>query len=171
MTNVLPLTDADRAELIAFLDGELPSEAASVFEAKLNRDPRFQAEAETLRRAWDLLDYLPRVQPSSDFTSRTLEQIAAVPRASAAAAGPRRGHTWAWGFGWVAAVLLAAAGGYDWMAFVLHRNVPREVEPIDLDQHLIRDLRVIENKHLYDQVDSLDFLRALDTPELFGDER
>ncbi len=162
------LNDDERAELIAYLDGELEEEAARAVEAKLNRDPRLRAEAETLRRAWDLLDYLPRPEPSTDFTSRTVQRISV----QAATRGRARGRwrTWTLGAGWAAAVLLAAGASYNWTATHLHRQATRLEEPIDVDQLLVRDLRVLENKRLYDQVDSLEFLRKLDSPELFGDE-
>jgi hypothetical protein len=34
----------------------------------------------------------------------------------------------------------------------------------------VRDLRLIENKRLYDLVEDLEFLQALDDPDLFGDD-
>ena len=40
----------------------------------------------------------------------------------------------------------------------------------DPDPDLTRDLRLIENKRLYDHVDDLDYLKSLDQPELFGDD-
>jgi hypothetical protein len=38
------------------------------------------------------------------------------------------------------------------------------------DDLLLRDLRLIENKRLYDLVDDANFLRLLDEPDLFGDD-
>ncbi|MGL4555560.1 MAG: anti-sigma factor family protein, partial [Gemmataceae bacterium] len=55
----VPLTARERADLVAYLDGELSGEAAESMEAKLNLDPRMRAEAESLKKAWDLLDFLP----------------------------------------------------------------------------------------------------------------
>src|SRR5689334_13497098 len=71
------LSEQDRADLVAYLDGELPRPARHALEAKLSLDPRARAEADALRRTWELLDYLPRPQPSSGFTNRTLERISA----------------------------------------------------------------------------------------------
>src|SRR5262249_41070651 len=67
------LTDEDRANLVAYLDGELDAEAAQALEAKLSVDPTARAEADALKRTWELLDYLPRPEPSPSFTHRTLE--------------------------------------------------------------------------------------------------
>lgn len=170
MTNQPPVNDEDRADLVAYLDGELQGEAARLLEAKLSQDPRLRAEADSLRQAWELLDYVPRPEPSTDFTSRTLERVAALPPRTGA--GHRIGswRTWALGLSWAAAVFLAAVGGYEWMSASLQRPAPQLDEPADPDQYLVRDLRVIENKRLYDHVESLDFLRELDAPDLFGDD-
>ncbi len=63
---------------------------------------------------------------------------------------------------WAAGILLAAAGGYAGSTFLSGRD--RD------DEELVRDLRVIENKRLYEQADDLNFLRQLDHPDLFGDD-
>jgi hypothetical protein len=44
------------------------------------------------------------------------------------------------------------------------------VSPRPTEQDLVRDLRLIENLRYYEQAESLDFLRELDRPELFGDD-
>ena len=80
MAKLPPLSEEERTHLVAYLDGELDGAAASAMEAKLNTDPRFRAEASTLRRTWELLDYLPRPAPSPTFTSRTLERVSMTNR-------------------------------------------------------------------------------------------
>jgi hypothetical protein len=45
--------------------------------------------------------------------------------------------------------------------------VPREPG----EEELIHDLRLIENMRFYDLVEDLEFWRALDKPELFGDDQ
>ena len=59
------------------------------------------------------------------------------------------------------ALLLAGTLGFAGGRF-LHRQkaLPREFS-IDVDEALVRDLGVIENRRLYDNVESIDFLRAL----------
>src|SRR4051794_11131681 len=112
MADELPLSDEERAELVAYLDGELDEQTARSVEALLGRDARARAEAEALRRTWNLLDYLPRPEPSGDFTNRTMERLAV----SRPAAGhwPLRGRwrPWSVGVGWAAAVLLTGSLGY-----------------------------------------------------------
>ncbi len=60
MADKQPLSEQEKADLVAYLDGELGGEAARSLEAKITLDPAARSEAETLKRTWDLLDYLPR---------------------------------------------------------------------------------------------------------------
>ena len=163
MTNPSPLSEDERADLVAYLDGELTGEQARALEAKLSLDPAARAEADALRRAWDLLDFLPRPEPSATFAERTVSRLAPAPTRTSPLA-PRR-TSWKpalWGAGWAAAVVLAGLAGYKGVQRAT-RHEPGEAE-------LTRDLRVIENKRYYDLVDDLDFLRQLDHPDLFGEE-
>jgi anti-sigma factor RsiW len=161
MTQPTALTEQERADLVAYLDGELGGEAARALEAKLSLNPSARAEAEALRRTWELLDYLPRPEPSPNFTHRTLSRLPSL-RATQRRPAASRWRGLLWGGGWAAAVLLAALGGYAGFRW----GVPREPD----ERELVRDLRVIENKRFYDLVEDLDFLRKLDQPDLFGDE-
>jgi anti-sigma factor RsiW len=156
----MPLNDEERAALIAYLDGELDEEATRELEARINRDPVVRTEVESLRRTWELLDYLPRAEPSPTFTSRTVERLA-TQRAGATGA-QRLWRRAASLLGWAAAVVAAAAVGFGGV----HLLVPREPR----DEELARDLRILENRRLYEHADSLDFLRELDHPDLFGDD-
>jgi hypothetical protein len=116
------LNDEDRENLVAYLDGELEVEAARDLEGRLQLDPAARQEAEALKQAWDLLDYLPRPEVSSTFTNRTLDRIAAVrPSQSVTTVSVRRWVRW---LGWVAAVLLAFGVGYAGAGFL-----PREWSP------------------------------------------
>src|SRR4051794_1130478 len=108
MSQLPPLSEQDRADLVAYLDGELTGEAARAVEARISLDPRVRAEAETLKRTWDLLDFLPRPEPSPSFTQRTLSKVAPVRRpgppplpAGQGKRGRRRAALWA---GWAAAL-------------------------------------------------------------------
>lgn len=152
--------DDDREDLIAYLDGELDDEHSHAVEARLQTDPRARAEAESLKRAWELLDFLPRSEPSPNFTQRTLDRLPSL-------SGSGKGRPWSRmkaglvAVGWVASLFLFALGGYAGFNYVYPR------QPNDME--LIRDLRLLENKPLYDNVEDLDFLKELDHPELFGD--
>lgn len=83
MSNDSPTTDgpADdpfEAELVAFLDGELDPAAARRVQAKLDADPALRARAAELKRAFDMLDYLPKPDPSPTFATRTLDKLPAA---------------------------------------------------------------------------------------------
>jgi anti-sigma factor RsiW len=154
------LSERERADLVAYLDGELTGEAARALEAQLSLNPTARAEAEAFRRTWHMLDYLPRPQPSATFTHRTMQRLTPV-----RAFEQRRGHRWRKrGFvvAWVASLLLAGWAGYAGFNWV--------VPPLPGERELIQDLRIIENERVYERMESLDFWRALDTPELFGDD-
>jgi anti-sigma factor RsiW len=170
MANQSPLKDEDRANLIAYLDGELKGEAARDLEVRLNLDPAVRAEAETLRRTWELLDYLPRPEASTTFTSRTLDRVSAVRPVPVQVKGFARWRPWALGVGWAAALLLAGAAGFAGMSLRPRPDPAVPADPAELEQHLLRDLRVIEHKRLYEHVENIEFLRQLDAPDLFGDD-
>ena len=92
-----PLSDEDRATLVAYLDGELDEDAVRQVEARISQDPTVRAEVESMKRTWELLDYLPRAEPSPTFTHRTVslvtgEHRAAPAGAAAAAALAARGR-------------------------------------------------------------------------------
>jgi anti-sigma factor RsiW len=162
MSDPSRLNEEEHEELVAFLDGELTEDDAHKVEAKLNTDATVRAEAEALRQTWDLLDYLPKPEPSPDFTNRTMERIGPVRKTQTMA---RRGilRKVLLGVGWAAAVVIAVGLGYAGMAHLLTKR-----EPSDAD--LVRELRLIENKRMYELAEDMKFLSALDDPELFGDE-
>src|SRR5208337_3047290 len=148
-----PLTKEDRATLIAYLDGELEEEAARQMEVRLSQEPAVRAEAEVLKRTWDLLDYLPKVEASSHFTHRTLAQVTSRQKIY------RLGRLWIQRVAWAAGVLVALALGYAGVMALVPRH--------PTDEELVRDLRLIENKRLYEEAGSVEFLRELDQPDLF----
>ena len=157
-----PLSEQEHADLIAFLDGELGGAAARRVEARLSLDPHARAEASALKQTWDLLDHLPRAEPSPAFTQHTLERLTLPDAAAASPVGQRGYRTWALGLGWAAALLLSTLVGFAGFDAV----APRE----PTEQELVQDLRFIENKRFYDLIDDMEFLHELDHPELFGEE-
>lgn len=161
MSQPSPPDDKDHSDLIAYLDGELDGEAARAVEARISRDPAVRAEADSLKRTWDLLDYLPRPEPSPNFTHRTLDKLSTHDtRAALGARHPLR--RWLFGAGWAAAMFLVGLVGY--LAAVA------VVPPQAAEKDLVRDLRLIDNLRFYEDVEMLEFLRELDRPDLFGDD-
>jgi anti-sigma factor RsiW len=160
MSSLQPLNDDERDELVAYLDGELPDRTAHGVESKINKDPRVRAEADALKQTWELLDYLPRPEPSPSFTTRTVDRISAMRTAQTTVLGRRR--WWIGGIGWAAAVILAGVGGYAAMT----RLYPKSANTDDM----VGDLRVIENLKAYQAADDIDFLMDLDHPDRFGED-
>jgi anti-sigma factor RsiW len=161
------MNEQERSDLVAYLDGELPPDAARAMEARLSRDPQYRAEAESLTRTWELLDYLSRPEASTEFTTRTLERASGSIRTSPGSTG-RPWSWWAVGACWVAAVLIALAGGWGvarWRSAEHNARVQSELEA-----ELIRNLGTIENLWLFRNVDDLAFAKELNHPDLFGDD-
>jgi hypothetical protein len=161
MSKLAPLNDDERAELVAYLDGELAEPDARGVEARLNQDERVRSEVEALKQTWELLDYLPRPEPSPGFTHRTIERVSVLRPARSALTG--QWDWWFFGVGWAAAVVLCAVAGYAAMTHFYPK------EPAT-DEDMVRDLRIIENKHYYEAADDIDFLRELDHPDRFGED-
>jgi anti-sigma factor RsiW len=161
-------SEEERAALVAYLDGELDEESAQDFEARLSREPDLRAEAEALKKTWELLDYLPRPEPSGGFTHRTLERLAVRETAVLRNGKP---HRWAWlaPAGWAAAMLFAMAGGliaahYWWPGpGQAGKEQPDRVKLAqdDFNAKMARNLSPIENQRIYGPVEDLDFARGL----------
>src|SRR5262245_30216124 len=73
-----PAADPFEADLVAYLDGELDPLAARKVEERLASDPAARQKAAALKKTFDLLDYLPKPEPSPTFTTRTLDKIPAL---------------------------------------------------------------------------------------------
>ncbi|MBX7104832.1 MAG: hypothetical protein K1X57_12175 [Gemmataceae bacterium] len=161
-----PISDDDREELIAYLDGESDRAARKRVEARLNSDPRLRAEADALKKAWELLDHLPRPEPNPTFTTKTLDKLAALRPVSPSATIvlPQVSHR----VPWVWAAITAGGLALGWFAVGLLTG-GRSSANVRLDDPvLVRDLRLIENLPLFHAAESIEFLHALDTPDRFG---
>jgi hypothetical protein len=181
--------DALTSELVAYLDGELDREESEVVGTKISLDPAVRAEADALKKTWDLLDHLPRPEPSPNFTQRTISQIQPVmpspsgqaPARSGAPAtiqiapaptGPLRhslGRRVALFVAWLIAMAAVAFGGYFGRdKYVGHMSRLMRQEQ---DAQIPSELRLLQNLKDFRYVDDLEFLEALDNPDLFGEEQ
>lgn len=170
--------DGATEELVAYLDGELDDKAAESFATRLTLDPKLRAEADAMQRAWDILDVLPRPQPTGNFASRTLSQVMPVPSSASGtqvfvaagspavtmsampAARPSAGF-------WLASlfvILLAGVGGY-----LGHREFAPTPKPV-IPEPTLDDVPLMKNLRLYRNIDDSDYLKKLGSPDLFGDE-
>lgn len=149
MSEASHFSEQERADLVAYLDGELHGEAARTLETKLSLNAAARAEADGLRRTWELLDFLPKPQPSQHFTHRTLERLS--PLRSDEQRRRRRWRICFFAAGWMTALLLAGWAGY---AGYNRLASPQPAERPHADKH----------------IEPLDFWLALAAPDLFGDE-
>ena len=168
------LPEAGTEELVAYLDGELDPQAADAMASRLSLDPELR-KADAYQRTWDILDVLPRPEPSSSFTTRTLSQ--AIPHLSIQQIVPQSAATvqtmtafprarFGMGF-WVASlltILVAGVGGY--FAHRLYAPAPKAVAA----DPSLEDVPLMKNLRLYRNVDDMDYLKRLDSPDMFGDE-
>lgn len=162
------LSEDDRAALSAYLDGELDEESTRRIEVRLSLEPELRCAYDTLRQTWSLLDYLPRSNPSIDFTSRTLDRLSreALPTGSTRWISrvfrrvPAAAIAWSLGVLMALGVGVAVGGWFGGTATV----------EADNDDALVRHLRIVDRWRLYEAADDIDFLRGLDQPDLFGDD-
>ena len=156
MSRIPRLTSEQRAELVAYLDGELEEEKAREIEQTLAASEVARHEVEMLSRTWDLLETLPRESASAEFASKTLETVKVESTPSAAPEWRPYARRGLIGLGWattLAAVTLAgfAAG---------HRWLPRRSDPI------VRDLPLLDRLDAYREVGSVEFLHGLREKEI-----
>jgi anti-sigma factor RsiW len=148
------LTADERANLVAYLDGELPEEAGRALASRVALSPAARHELTTLEQAWNLLDELPRPRADEDFTARTVSLAVTQPAvedqiADLADRTFRR-------LARVVATAVAAVGVLLAARFATARLWP------DRTAALVEDLSLAEDWRAYQEVGSFEFLRALD---------
>jgi anti-sigma factor RsiW len=156
------LSPAERANLVAYLDGELTETEARAIATKLTQSPTARREVESLERTWQLLDHLPRPRAPENFTERTLSGIRRIDErggqfeaaiVSAARRALRAGL-------WVAAALVAFGAGYALTYWAWPNPTAR----------LTRDLSIAEHLDEYREVGTFEFLKLLaNSPEFTSD--
>lgn len=158
----LPDEYSEKEELYStYLDGELTEEEARDFEAKLASNPEERANFQAMKKTWEMLDYLPKPEITSSFTLKTMEKLTQVTTAfpikkSLVSIGK--------GLALAAGILILITGGFRaGSAFVGKSN--------NLDEELRKNLRFYENKRIYDLVENIEFLKKLDDPNLFGQDK
>jgi len=176
---------AENDDLVAYLDGELDGKARQAVEVKLSLDANVRTEAESLKKVWDLLDFLPKAQPTASFTERTLERLAPVTGQMPKVESPSQlslpmpakdtqpmplPTSWTkrvgFGLAWTAAILIAVIGGYHGRGYIM----PPPSRPLkNPDALSLADLRVIENLDWYRHIDDYEFLLKLEASGLFED--
>lgn len=154
------------ADLIAYLDGEMDAETRQKIERCLAEDPQLVQRMREHQRAWDLLDDLPREEVRDDFAQTTLQMVAVAAGGDVQEHASEANHRRRWVWGTVGVSLIAASLAGFWLAS------SRLARP---NRQLLHDLPVIENLEAFQQVEDVEFLRALENEGLFvaevSDER
>src|SRR5688572_6526605 len=148
-------------EIVAYLDGELDSEAEARVVRRLAEDATYRSRLGQLQQAWDLLDNLRGTEADDEFTASTVAMVAVQAEQESKSQQVRivRQRSLAW-LALVAVVLLSVASGYA----VLYRRLTRD------DRNLVRDLDVIERVDEYRSIDDVGFLKSLASDNLFAAE-
>jgi hypothetical protein len=156
----LRLTPDERADLVAYVDGELPESHARTISTKLTKSATARREVEMLQKTWEMLDHLPRPQVTEQFSEKTVSHIRRL---------ELQGNTWepilvAWSarVGRLALYLLIAG------AFLgLGYSLTRWAWP-DKTTRLVRDLTLADRLDEYLEVGSFEFLSQLAESQEFG---
>lgn len=167
--------DPQTEELVAFLDGELDPNTAESVRARIGSDPKLRSEAESLQKAMDALDFLPKAKPSPTFTTKTVSQVipvlpAAISSTAPVAATmpalptpPAPAPAWFWPFA-LGVILLSGVLGY------AGRMLLTKNDDAEINARMLKDVGLLQNLKLYRNIDSIDFLQRLDSPDLFRDD-
>ena len=157
------LSPVERANLVAYLDGELNEAESRAIATKLSLSPTARREVEALEQTWELLEQLPRLKAPENFTEKTLTEVRQLDEAggrleSALATNISRLLQ---ASAWVAASAVAFVLGFVLIHFFWPNPTAR----------LARDLSVAEHLDEYRDVGDFDFLKELVNSPEFGTER
>lgn len=153
------LSPEERANLVAYIDGELTDQESRNIATKLTQSATARQEVESLKKTWELLDHLDRPAASLEFPDRTLTSIRAIELRGSA--WNDRARSWASRGASLALVLGVAAA-----SLMLGFALTRWAWP-DPDARLARDLSLAEHLEEYQEVESPAFLDELVKSKLF----
>lgn len=160
------MTNEEKDDLVAYLDGELSEDETQALEARLSKDPAARAELDSLRQVYGLLDYLPRPEPSDNFTNRTMERLSLAGSGRVTEKVPQPASArWLLPLGWAAMVLLVFGAGWLGAGYIWpHAPGPvvKSPRPLDPDERWVLE----QEGEIKDQAAALegkarvDFIRA-----------
>jgi len=153
------LNPEERANLVAYIDGELTDHESRVIATKLTQSATARQEVDALKKTWELLEYLDRPRASGEFPERTLTTIRAIETKESS--WDSRARSWA-SQGVSLALLVGVATASLLLGFVL----TRWAWP-DSNARLARDLTLAEHLEEYQEVESTEFLDELVKSGLF----
>jgi anti-sigma factor RsiW len=156
----LRLSPDERANLVAYVDGELPEAVSRAMATKLTQSATARREVEMLNRTWELLGHLELPQARPALSERTLTGVRQLEVRTPL--WDSRLASWSSQAAWLIASLMlgAAALGFGYAA-------TRSLWP-DPSARLARELSIAENLNEYLEVGSFDFLKQLAESREFG---
>lgn len=146
------IDENERADLVAYLDGELVGRAAAEVEAKLARSEALRREAGAIQGAYDLLDFLPMPATTPDFTRRTVVFVE-QPRTKEPFVGAGQKSRWLGALPVVVFLAGIVAAFFAGCRLTSAASDPR--------RQLLENLPVIERFEEYRVARDLELLRAL----------
>jgi hypothetical protein len=156
----LRLTPDERADLVAFVDGELPEAHSRLMATKLTQSATARREVEMLQKTWELLDHLDRPHATEQFSEKTISCIHRL---------EMKEHAWepvvaAWSarLARVLVYLVLAA-----ISLGAGFSFTKLVWP-DPTNRLVQDLTLAEHLDEYLEVGSFEFLKELADSNEFG---
>jgi hypothetical protein len=153
-----PISEKDRENLSAYLDGELGDEATEEVVALLGRRQDVRTVAEELKKTWDLLDYLPRPQAPENFTEKTLHKLDTT---KVVLLGRERRWRRAAVVGWAVTLLLAGVMGFIGAFYWPQEQPPQTPANAENTQPQVAD-NSKEIKEVHDRLNSPPLLRKMD---------
>jgi anti-sigma factor RsiW len=157
------LSPEERANLVAYIDGELTEAESRALATKLTRSATARREVDLLKKTWEVLDALPRPPVTDQFHERTLTYIRSLElRAEDRFALAQK---WSGMILRLAVCLLVAVVGV-----ASGFGVTRRLWPVPEDR-TIRDLSLAEHLDEYLDVGSFEFLDELRNSAEFGTPR
>ena len=154
------LNPEERANLAAYIDGELTDNESRVLATKLSLSAIARRELDLLKKTWEMLDFLPRPAASPLFPDRTLSSIGAL-EAKAGSWSKAAGNWLDWARRLL--VCLAVAAVSAGLGFVLLRWVVP-----DPAARMVHDLSLAEHLDEYEEAGTFDFLEELAKSKEFG---
>lgn len=149
----LRLTPDERADLVAYVDGELPEASHRALSTKLTQSATARREVEMLRKTWELLGHLPFPEVDPDFPERTITEIRRLDMRDPAWGASVR----AWSDRLLLIGIYLVAGV---IPLGLGYAATRWLWP-DPSARLVRQLSLAEHLDEYLEVESFDFLSEL----------
>ncbi|MFP6763901.1 MAG: hypothetical protein VB858_09790 [Planctomycetaceae bacterium] len=168
------MSDSKKHEdLVAYLDGELNDQAAANVEKTLAADAGARQNVENMTRTWELLDLLPEVRTSQNFTEKTLTVIQAKATASLTADSAENVHNDVYHGRMRERTMTVArrAGGFLVLLLIasLGFHSTFQSDPVPRKK-LLQELSIAKRLDEYQEAGDIEFLKALHESGLFHDK-